>query len=82
MNTELRTLEKIWRIWFYSVTLTISDVASERKDESQNNNNNNNKNKRLVGKMIPIRERMISRKKYLRKNLEKSVLEPVVFKVF
>ena len=75
----MRTLEKIWRIWFYSVTLT-SDVASERKDESQNNNNK--KNKSLVGKMIPIWERMISRKKYLRKNLEKSVLEPVVFKVF
>ena len=76
----MRTLEKIWRIWFYSVTLTISDVASERKDESQNNNNN--KNIRLVGKMIPSWERMICLKKYLTKNLEKSVLEPVVFKVF
>ena len=76
----MRTLENIWRICFYSVKLT-SDVASERKDESQNNNNKK-KNKRLVGKMIPIRERMISRKKYLRKNLEKSVLESVVFEVF
>ena len=53
---------------------------SERKDESQNNNNN--KNIRLVGKMIPSWERMICLKKYLPKNLEKSVPEPVVFKVF
>ena len=37
---------------------------------------------RLVGKMITSWKRMICRKKYLRKNLEKSGLEPVDFKVF